>query len=516
MKVDFLVVGAGIAGLNYAIHIAQQAPKASILVIAKNTVFQSNTHLAQGGIAVVTSKEDSYLNHVNDTLEAGDYLNDLDIVKTVIRNGPKSLKKLLSMGVKFDRNQTGSIDLGIEGGHSTSRVAHCKDQTGKYILSALLEQVKIHPNIEIKENCFATDLITESYVNSQGCHVTACKGVYVLTDNKATPIHATVTLLAGGGIGQIFGKTTNPSVATGDTIAMAYRAGARISNMEFIQFHPTALDLAHNDHFFLITEALRGAGAVLINEAGERFMHLYDKRLELAPRDVVSRAINEELKLGQVYLDCSRISRTVLQKHFPTIYERCLMNHLDMEKDLIPVTPVQHYCCGGIKVDHFGKTNLENLFACGECAETGLHGANRLASNSLLEACVFSERSALKAIEAYVKTAFEPSKTLDSKVKTYALSAEVLNFYRTTLQNEVWHSLGVKRSNASIRHAWNKLNYLEALIPDLFDDGVNLDQPCYELRNMITVAKLITHHARKRKSNKGTHYNIDHADFITN
>jgi L-aspartate oxidase len=406
---DFLVLGSGIAGLTYAIKVAEALPEAKIAIVTKADAKESNTKYAQGGIAVVTDEiSDSFEQHIQDTLIAGDGLCDPKIVELVVKEGPDRLNELLDWGTNFDKKKKGNFDLGREGGHTQNRILHHKDITGYEIETTLLEKVAQLPNIIVLQEHFAVELITQHHLKNQtevSNNETECYGAYIFNEatKKVETYLAKITMLATGGIGQVYQNTTNPKIATGDGIAIAYRAKARISNMEFIQFHPTALDHSEPNTSFLISEAVRGYGGLLRNSSGELFMEKYDDRKELASRDIVSRAIDSELKISgdeRVYLDCTHIKKKKFKKHFPNIYLKCRQIGINPIKDYIPVVPAAHYLCGGINVSEYGETTIKNLFACGECSNTGLHGGNRLASNSLLEALVFAHRSYLKSKEA--------------------------------------------------------------------------------------------------------------------
>ncbi|HET9486439.1 MAG TPA: L-aspartate oxidase, partial [Chryseosolibacter sp.] len=386
---DVLIIGSGIAGLSVAIKVAQRFPDRQCLVITKQESAESNTRYAQGGIAVVSDFDnDSFEDHITDTLTAGDGLCDPAVVSHVVQQAPERLRELMSMGADFDRNSSGELVLGREGGHKANRIIHFQDITGLNISNALLEKVKTLPNITLLSHYVALDLLMT-------LDKATCYGAYVLNQEteEIEAYVAAVTVLATGGSGQLYRTTTNPLIATGDGIAMAYRAGARVSNMEFVQFHPTAFYDPFTSPAFLISEAVRGEGAYLRNRKGERFMFRYHIDGELACRDVVSRAIASEIQESNehyVYLDCTHISPEKLFKHFPNIYANCLSKGIDLIHDYIPVAPAAHYLCGGIDVDLRSRTNVANLYAVGECSNTGLHGANRLASNSLLEATVFA------------------------------------------------------------------------------------------------------------------------------
>ena len=396
MITDYLVIGSGVAGLTFAVKIAEKFTDRNIVIVTKANEDESNTKYAQGGVAIVLDKEeDSFKKHIKDTLIAGDALCDEDVVKMVVKEGPDRLKELLLWGANFDVNDAGKFDLGKEGGHSEYRIVHHKDITGYEIERALLSKAHQLENISILSHHFAIDLITNHHIKNYNADDLNCFGAYIFNQKlgKIFTIKANSTLLASGGIGCVYGHTTNPVIATGDGIAMAYRAKARIKDMEFVQFHPTALYDAKGESSFLISEAVRGFGAYLRNTKGHRFMPDYDARAELASRDIVSQSIDSELKKSgesHVYLDCTHLDMEAFTKHFPNIYNKCLEHHIDIKEDWIPVVPASHYLCGGIEVDKKGKTTIKNLFACGECSRTGLHGANRLASNSLLEALVYA------------------------------------------------------------------------------------------------------------------------------
>ena len=396
MNTHLLIIGSGVAGLTLAVKVAEKFPNKKVTIVTKGDEDESNTKYAQGGVAVVLDDDvDSFQKHIHDTLIAGDGLCDNEIVEMVIKKGPQRLKDLISWGASFDIDNSGNLDLGKEGGHSQYRVVHHKDITGHEVERALLTRVHQLNNITLLSHHFAIDLITEHHLKQKNTSSISCYGAYVLNQNKRNiiTINADSTVLATGGIGCVYGHTTNPGIATGDGIAMAYRAKAQIKDMEFVQFHPTAFYSNKEGTSFLISEAVRGFGAYLKTKKGVRFMPQYDQRSELASRDIVSQSIDSELKkTGDpcVFLDCTHLNLDAFKKQFPNIYKTCLDNNIDISKDWIPVVPASHYLCGGIMVDKNGKTSVTNLFACGECSRTGLHGANRLASNSLLEALVYA------------------------------------------------------------------------------------------------------------------------------
>lgn len=407
LKTDILIIGSGISGLFFAMKTAIKRPDLSIVIMTKETVKNTNTRLAQGGIAVVTNNlKDSFEQHIKDTLQAGDGHCDEAIVKMVIEQAPERLKELVEIGTSFDKDEDGQWNLGLEGGHSQNRILHHKDSSGLEIEEKLLKIIKKLPNIEIWENHQVIDLNTETKKGK-----TTCTGVfyYDKKHNKIKYIRTRTTLLCTGGCGQLFENTTNPKIATGDGIAMAARAGVEIVDMQYIQFHPTALCAGNENPLFLISEAVRGFGAYIVNEDQKRFLFKYDLRGELATRDIISEAISNEIKYQSkkhVYLDCRHLDKEDFYAHFPVITAHCNSLGIKPERDLIPIVPAAHYQCGGIKVDQNGKTSIENLYAIGECARTGLHGKNRLASNSLLEALVFAHQASEDVDKTIAKFTF--------------------------------------------------------------------------------------------------------------
>ncbi|WP_372752903.1 L-aspartate oxidase [Mariniflexile sp.] len=514
IEAHYLVIGSGVAGLTFSVKIAEQFPDRSVIIVTKANEDESNTKYAQGGVAVVLDTEkDSFNKHIEDTLIAGDGLCNEDVVKMVIEEGPKRLKELLLWGANFDLDASGEFNLGKEGGHSEYRVVHHKDITGYEIERALLKRAHQLPNISILSHHFAIDLVTNHHIIDDTSEILTCYGAYIFdqkTDNIFT-IKANSTLLASGGIGCVYGHTTNPIIATGDGIAMAYRAKAVIKDMEFVQFHPTALYEPEGESSFLISEAVRGFGAYLRDKSGHRFMLDYDERAELASRDIVSQSIDNELKKSgepHVYLDCTHLDMDEFKKHFPNIYNKCLEHHIKIETDWIPVVPASHYLCGGIDVDKNGSTSISNLFACGECTRTGLHGANRLASNSLLEALVYAHNIFKYLIENDTKTenVLIPDWNDEGTVipKEHILVQHNLKQMQALMRDYV----GIVRSNKRLKRAIKHLDLIHAEIEELYKESKISTSLC-ELRNMINVSHLIVQQSLDRKENKGGYYNID-------
>lgn len=505
-KTDVLIIGSGIAGLSVAIKVAQRFPDRQCMVITKQESAESNTRYAQGGIAVVSDfVNDSFEDHITDTLKAGDGLCDPVVVRHVVHQAPERLRELIDMGADFDRNSSGELVLGREGGHKANRIIHYHDVTGLNISTALLEKIKTLPNISLLSHHLALDLLVTNET------IPACYGAYVLNQetNEIEKYIAAVTVLATGGAGQLYRTTTNPLIATGDGIAMAYRAGARVSNMEFVQFHPTALYDPLTSPAFLISEAVRGQGAYLRNGKGDRFMFRYHIDGELACRDVVSRAIGSEIQASKeqfVYLDCTHLSKETLKDHFPNIYTKCLSKGIDITKDRIPVAPAAHYLCGGIDVDLRSRTSVANLYACGECSNTGLHGANRLASNSLLEATVFAH-NCFEDISGSLDHIVTPDGAPDTPLPAAAgVSGTDLPSKKTALQILMSTFAGIVRSTKGLQHALQELEKIEAeVIGD--EPAFALSAPGQELRNMILCAKLVIGQSLQRKENKGGFYN---------
>ncbi len=514
-KVDFLVIGSGIAGLSYALKVAEFG---KVCIVTKAEAVETSTRYAQGGIAAVMYHPDTYEKHIKDTMIAGDDLSDPAIVRITISESTERVKELVGWGVDFDKNTSGKYDLAREGGHSEFRVLHHKDNTGQEIQQKLFESASKHPNISIFENYFTIELITQHHL---GIEVTrrnndiTCYGAYVYNPNtkQVDTLLSKVTMIATGGAGNVYYNTTNPVVATGDGIAMVYRAKGTVRGMEFVQFHPTALYNPAERPSFLITEALRGAGAILKDKSGVEFMAKYDERESLAPRDIVARAIDNEMKLSgddHVYLDARHLSQDVLLHHFPNIFAKCLSIGIDIRKELIPVVPAAHYFCGGVETDEYGETSIKNLFASGECASTGLHGANRLASNSLLEALVFSHRSSLIAKDLYTKIEFMDD-IPDWNAEGTVLNEEMVLITQTKkeLQLVMSNYVGIVRSNLRLHRAFERLELLYKETEELYIKSVVTPEIC-ELRNLINVGYLVIRQAMDRKESRGLHFSIDY------
>ncbi|MEM0517155.1 L-aspartate oxidase [Aequorivita flava] len=515
METNFLIIGSGAAGLTLAVKLAAKFPKKKITVVTKAHVSESNTKYAQGGVAAVFDlKKDSFQKHIDDTLRAGDGLCDEAVVEMVITEGPERLRELMEWGAKFDTDANGQLTLGREGGHSKFRVIHHKDTTGNEIERTLLERSNKLQNITMLPHHFAIDLITEHHFLEEKNENLSCYGAYVLDQISGNifTIKADCTTLASGGMGQVYGHTTNPTVATGDGIAMAYRATARIQNMEFIQFHPTALYDGKNQSSFLISEAVRGFGAFLRNKIGERFMFNYDARGELASRDIVSRAIDSEMKNSGddcVYLDCTHLNIDDFKKHFPNIYETCLQRNKNIAKDWIPVVPASHYLCGGVVVDVDGRTSLQNLFACGECSYTGLHGANRLASNSLLEALVYADRIFKYLCKHQPWQTTKDIPEWNDAGTVLLKDVEILQQKTVQLQSLMRRFAGVVRNNKDLKKASIQLEMLYFEAEALYQKH-KLNTSLSELRNMVNVAHLIIQQSLIRKENRGGYFNEDY------
>ncbi len=502
-KTNYLILGSGVAGLTFALKIATRFPDRQITIITKGDEDESNTKYAQGGVAIVTSEiTDSYQDHIEDTLIAGAGLCELPVVEMVIKNGPKRLQELISWGTHFDKNKTGNFDLGMEGGHSAKRVLHHKDQTGFEIEQKILKQVRRQDNIALLPHHFALELLVEN----NRCY--GAKAIHT-ESKKATIFQADFTILATGGIGNIYQHSSNPAIATGDGIAMAFRAGANISDMEFIQFHPTVFYEKESKNKFLISEAVRGFGAHLKNKRGERFLLKIDSRGELASRDIVSQAIDMELKKSGepcVFLDCMHLDMDKFKKHFPTIVQTCISKGVNPARDWIPVVPAQHYLCGGVDVDTNGQTSIQNLFACGEVSRTGLHGANRLASNSLLEALVYADNiyKYLAACELEYKPLPDSlGNSIDSDDISLSEVHQIqLQDLKTELQALMSSSVGIVRNDADLKNAQNRMTEWKSILENATQKHP-LNWKIMELLNQIEVGMLIVEHSLKRDENCG-------------
>lgn len=523
MQTDILVIGGGIAGLSYAIKVARQRPDLRIDVLTKTVESESNTRYAQGGVAAVWNMDtDSYVKHVADTLDAGDGLCNKKIVEIVVKEGPERVREIIDWGTRFDKHGA-DYDLGREGGHTENRILHYKDLTGWEIQRALVEEMKHHANIHIHEHYFAVDIITQHHLGHVVNRVTSgitCYGCYALNKNtgKIETFISKLTMMATGGTGQVYKNTTNPVIATGDGIAMFYRAKGRVEDMEFVQFHPTALyNPAGENPNFLVSEAVRGFGAILRTPDGKEFMEKYDPRKSLAPRDIVARAIDSEMKIfGSefMYLDCTHLDKEAFYVHFPTIYDKCLSIGIDAMKDFIPVVPACHYMCGGIKVDEEGHSSIDRLYACGECSCTGLHGANRLASNSLLEALVFAHRIAEDTLKQVDKMKFQKD-IPDWNAEGTTQPKEMVLFTQSTkeLKDTMSYYVGIVRSNVRLKRANDRLFILYQEVEDLYNTTTLSPQLC-ELRNLITIAYLITRSASIRKESRGLHFTTDYPNEL--
>ena len=503
-KYDFLIIGAGVAGMSYALKVAR-AHKGKVCIICKTSLDEANTSFAQGGVASVTNLAvDNFDKHIEDTMIAGDYISDRDAVELVVRNAPAQINELVKWGVNFDRKEDGEFDLHREGGHSEFRILHHADDTGAEIQRGLMAAVRACPDIDIKENHFAVEIITQHHLGARVTRRTPhinCYGAYVLNPEteKVDTYLSKVTLMCTGGCGAVYQTTTNPVIATGDGEAMVYRAKGTVKDMEFVQFHPTALYHPGETHpAFLITEAMRGYGGILRLPNGESFMEKYDKRLSLAPRDIVARAIDKEMKIhgiDHVCLDVTHKDPEETKKHFPNIYHKCKTIGIDITTDYIPVRPAAHYMCGGIKVDLNGQSSIERLYAIGECSCTGLHGGNRLASNSLEHIDEYDFNDKVPAWNDEGTMTNEEKVLITQSVKEVG---EIMSNY-----------VGIVRSDLRLKRAWDRLDLLYEETEELFK-RVKASRDICELRNMINVGYLITRQAIERKECRGLHYTTDY------
>ena len=521
IKADVLVIGSGISGLSYAIKVSEKMPEAKIIIVTKADEDESNTKYAQGGLAVVTDfDKDNFEKHIEDTMRAGDGENKRDVVEMVIKEGPARFQELVDWGTRFDMEKDGDFKLGREGGHTENRIVHHKDITGAEIERALLETVKRSKNIEMLAHHYVVDLITQHHVPGKELNADdiSCYGAYILDEKnkKIKKITAKITLVATGGAGHVYKNTTNPVIATGDGIAFVHRARGRVSNMQYYQFHPTALYSKRDGMLFLISEAVRGDGAKLRTKDGEKSMQKYDEREELASRDIVARAIDNELKISgddYVGLDCREMDQEKYKEHFPNIYQKCLNEGIDPFKQLIPVVPACHYLMGGIDIDMDGQSSIKNLFAVGECTNSGLHGANRLASNSLLEGVVFGHNAALKTVELLRINEFnfddlkavpewneEGMKMMDEMV--------LVSYLRRQLQEMMSDLVSIVRSNERLALAKKKQREIYEAVTELYNYSIMSPQ-LSELRNLVNISYLIIKHSLAMKENKGAFYNKD-------
>ena len=519
IKADYLVIGSGIAGLTFALRAAETG---TVAVVTKKERSETSTNYAQGGIASVFDLDDNFDLHIGDTLESGGGLCNEEIVKMVVEDGPARIRELISMGVDFTRRQDEeqNLDLGMEGGHSKRRIVHTKDRTGSAVEQALLEQVDKHPNITIYENHMAIDLISKTKMIKRGIVTSetreTCWGAYVLDvhNSKVITVLARVTVISTGGAGKVYLYTSNPDIASGDGVAIGYRVGVKVANMEFVQFHPTCLYHPEAKNF-LISEAVRGEGGILLDSHGRRFMEEYHPLKDLAYRDVVARSIDLELKKSGdecVYLDISHKPAPFVREHFPHIHESCLQYGIDITTEPIPVVPAAHYICGGLLTDKNGLTNIDNLYAIGEVACTGLHGANRLASNSLLEALVFAKRAAERSAQdlAQNKThplpqapAWDPGRATDMEEQV------VISHNWDEIRRFMWNYVGIVRTNRRLERAKTRVSIIQEEIKEYYWDFL-VTRDLLELRNLALVAELIITCASLRKESRGLHYNLDY------
>ncbi len=509
LETDYLVIGSGIAGLNFALLAAEHG---RVVVITKKRSSDTNTNWAQGGVAAVLARDDSFEQHIQDTLVAGDGLCDREVVELCVNEGPAQVQRLVDIGVRLARDPAGNFDLGREGAHTRHRVVHWEDVTGREIQRALIAAVAANPNITVLDDHIAVDLLSLAKYGGDP----ACFGAYVLdrTTGEVKTICARATVLASGGTGKVYIYTSNPDVATGDGVAMAYRLGAACSDLEFVQFHPTVLYHPHAGSF-LISEALRGEGGVLKLASGETFMEKYHPMGSLASRDIVARAIDNELKKSgadSVYLDMTHLDAAFVRGRFPNIYERCLSLGIDITKQPIPVVPAAHYMCGGIKTDLNGATTIPHLYAIGECAFTGLHGANRLASNSLLEGMVYSARAATAVRDCVrIHPAQVTPWTYNNATDSNDAIVVALNW--DEVRRFMWSYVGIVRSDKRMERAGRRIEILRDEIREYYID-FKVTSDLVELRNLALVAHLIIESARRRKESRGLHFTLDYPDKL--
>ena len=518
-KYDFLIIGAGVAGMSYALKVAR-AKKGRVCMICKTSLDEANTSFAQGGVASVTNLAvDNFEKHIRDTMIAGDYVSDPAAVEQVVKMAPEQIRELVSWGVNFDRNSNGEFDLHREGGHSEFRILHHADDTGAEIQRGLMEAVRACPDIDIRENHFAVEIITQHHLGVEVTRRTPdieCYGAYVLNPEteKVDTYLSRVTVMCTGGVGAVYQTTSNPIIATGDGIAMVYRAKGTVADMEFVQFHPTVLQHVGETHpAFLITEAMRGYGGILRLPNGESFMEKYDERLSLAPRDIVARAIDKEMKkhgIDHVCLDVTHKDADETRRHFPNIYHKCQQIGIDITTDYIPVRPAAHYMCGGIKVDLNGCSSINRLYAIGECSCTGLHGGNRLASNSLIEAVVYAETASRHSLAHIDNYEFNDKVPEWNDEGTMTNEEKVLITQSVKEVGEIMSNyVGIVRSDLRLKRAWDRLDLLYEETEALFK-RVKASKDICELRNMINTGYLITRWAIERKECRGLHFTTDY------
>ena len=517
MTKDILVIGTGISGLTFAIQVAQKNPDVTMVLISKSDLNESNTKYAQGGIAVVSNfKKDSFEKHIKDTLQAGAGSCNEQVVKFVVQEGYERLNELIRWGAQFDKKKQ-KLDLAKEAGHSENRIVHYKDQTGQHIQEALIEKIKTFPNIELLERHTLVDLITDHHSKQKA---NSCYGAYVISqeEEKIIKITAKITILSTGGAGSLYAHSTNPDIATGDGLGAAYRARVRMEGLPYVQFHPTALRPQVKGHTFLITEAVRGAGAKLFNTQGERFMLKNDPRAELAPRDIVARSIQREIEQQKedfIWLDGSEIELKQWEAHFPTILQTCKSLGISLPKDPIPVVPAAHYFCGGIKVNEKSESQLKRLYAIGECSATGLHGANHLASNSLLESLVFAHRAAhdtlLELKKEFPKESFYKAiPKWDGDAYSNSTEIQSIKKYRLELQQLMTQYVGIFKTNKGLQIAEKHIDKIYEAVNTIYNNH-KLTYGLCELRNMISIAYLITKQSQEITQNQGVFYNHDYA-----
>jgi len=517
VEVDYLVIGSGIAGLSFALKAANSG---KVILIAKDNLNETNTMYAQGGIASVMYKPDSTEKHIEDTLIAGAGFCNEEVVRTVVREAPDRINELVDLGIEFDKLSDGKFSLGREGGHSEKRILHHKDKTGEAIQTVLSNRVKSHPNIEVRENFLAIDLLTQHHLGDlvkRSREDIECYGAYVLdrSSREVITILSKITVVATGGIGNLYQTSTNPEIATGDGIAMVYRAKGTLENMEFIQFHPTSLYNPEEQPSFLITEALRGYGALLRNSNGEKFMNRYDPRGSLAPRDIVARAIDNEMKVrgeDMVFLDATHLEEKVLKENFPNITKKCESMGIDIAEEMIPVVPAAHYLCGGAKVDYNSETTINRLYAIGEVSSTGLHGANRLASNSLMEAVVYAHRAALHSRGRLADLAFRDDvPDWDFKGTNHPEELVLVTQNYKEMQMIMSNYVGIVRSDLRLERALKRLELIYRETEELYKKSL-ISRKLVELRNLINVGYLVIKMASNRRESLGLHYTIDYPD----